>query len=58
MTDLANDLIIDFFFVEPTTRTYGTYNKAGLHWKEKKRKENKSNMSINTGPGLIFKTCT
>ena len=41
MTDLANDLIIDFTFVEPTARTYGAYNKAGqaaLKGKEKKIK--------------------
>ena len=41
MTDLANDLIIVFTFVEPTARTYGPYNKAGqaaLKGKEKKLK--------------------
>ncbi len=41
MTDLANDLIIDFIFVEPTAHTYGPYNKAGqaaLKGKEKKIK--------------------
>ena len=41
MTDLDNDLIIDFTFVEPTARSHGAYNKAGqaaLKGKEKKLK--------------------
>ena len=41
MTDLGNDLIIDFSFVEPTARTHGAYSKAGqaaLKGKEKKLK--------------------
>jgi hypothetical protein len=40
MTDLANDQIIDFIFVEPTARTSGPYNKAGQA--ELKRKENQN----------------
>jgi len=46
MTDMANDLIIDFTFVEPTARTYGTYNKAGQAALKRKRK---SKLSVNTG---------
>ena len=39
MTDLANDLIIDFTFVEPTARTYGPYKSSRI---EKKREENQN----------------